>query len=560
MKEKQLQDITALYGRLSRDDEVGGESMSIQSQRAILGQYAKEHGFTNCQFFMDDGYSGTNFDRPAFTEMMELVEQRRVRTIIVKDLSRLGRNYLEVGRYTEVIFPENKVRFIAITDGVDSAAGDNEFAPFKNIINEWYAKDISRKVKSAFKAKALRGEYTGAYPPYGYDRDPNDRHKLVPNQYAWVVKEIFQMALAGKSCSIIAKELGEKQVLRPQAYLHEKFGTFASDIVLTYPYAWDHSTVRAILMNQVYIGNMVHFRTGTQNFKSKKMIWKPEEDWVVVEDTHEALVNAETFWTVQERIKVKQPGKKRSENNIFRGIMFCGECGKRMAFCSRKKDERRKSLGTFSCNANRRYGGKVCTTHYISLEQVKAIVLADIRRHAMLAAEDADAYADYLMGLSQAGQLSEQKAMKKELDAAQRRLSELATLVQRIYEDNVFGRLSNDLYQTLSAKYEAETKELKTRATEIQALLTEATTKTQGIQDFADLVAPYADITELDEELVHTLIEKIIVHEKEIIDGETVMRIEIYYRFIGKTSDCLNRSVAPIKTKTESVVATDSIA
>ena len=433
MKEKQLQDITALYGRLSRDDEVGGESMSNQSQRAILGQYAKEHGFTNCRFFMDDGYSGTNFDRPAFTEMMELVEQRRVRTIIVKDLSRLGRNYLEVGRYTEVIFPENKVRFIAITDGVDSAAGDNEFAPFKNIINEWYAKDISRKVKSAFKAKALRGEYTGAYPPYGYDRDPNDRHKLVPNQYAWVVKEIFQMALAGKSCSIIAKKLGEKQVLRPQAYLHEKFGTFASDIVLTYPYAWDHSTVRAILMNQVYIGNMVHFRTGTQNFKSKKMIWKPEEDWVVVEDTHEALVDAETFWTVQERIKVKQPGKKRSENNIFRGIMFCGECGKRMAFCSRKKDKRRKSLGTFSCNANRRYGGKVCTTHYISLEQVKAIVLADIRRHAMLAAEDADAYADYLMGLSQAGQLSEQKAMKKELDAAQRRLSELATLVQRIY-------------------------------------------------------------------------------------------------------------------------------
>ena len=162
------------------------------------------------------------------------------------------------------------MRFIAITDGVDSAAGDNEFAPFKNIINEWYAKDISRKVKSAFKAKALRGEYTGAYPPYGYDRDPNDRHKLVPNQYAWVVKEIFQMSLAGKSCSIIAKELGEKQVLRPQAYLHEKFGTFASDIVLTYPYAWDHSTVRAILMNQVYIGNMVHFRTGTQNFKSKR--------------------------------------------------------------------------------------------------------------------------------------------------------------------------------------------------------------------------------------------------------------------------------------------------
>ena len=278
-----------------------------------------------------------------------------------------------------------------------------------------------------------------------------------------------------------------------------------------------------------------------------------------MEGTHEALVDAETFRTVQERVKVKQAGKKRSENNIFRGIMFCGECGKRMAFCSRKKDERRKSLGTFSCNANRRYGGKVCTTHYISLEQVKAIVLANIRRHAMLVAKDADAYADYLMSLSQTGHLSEQKAMKKELDAAQRRLSELATLVQRIYEDNVFGRLSDNPYQTLSAKYEAETKELKTRAAEIQALLTEAITKTQGIQDFTALVAPYANITELDEELVHTLIEKIIVHEKEIIDGETVMRIEIYYRFIGKTSDCLNHSVTPIKTKTESVAATDSI-
>lgn len=250
MNQKQLQDITALYDRLSRDDEMSGESMSIQSQRAILGQYAKEHGFTNCRFFMDDGYSGTNFDRPAFIEMMELVQQGQVKTILVKDLSRLGRNYLEVGRYTEVIFPEYKVRFIAITDGVDSAVGENEFAPFKNIINEWYAKDISRKVKSAFKAKALRGEYTGAYPPYGYDRDPADRHKLVPNQYSSVIREIFRMALEGKTCGQIARELERQQILRPQAYLHEKFGKFVSDRILQYPFAWDHSSVRAILMNQ----------------------------------------------------------------------------------------------------------------------------------------------------------------------------------------------------------------------------------------------------------------------------------------------------------------------
>lgn len=558
MNQKQLQDITALYGRLSRDDEMSGESMSIQSQRAILGQYAKEHGFTNCRFFMDDGYSGTNFDRPAFIEMMELVQQGRVKTILVKDLSRLGRNYLEVGRYTEVIFPEYKVRFIAITDGVDSAVGENEFAPFKNIINEWYAKDISRKVKSAFKAKALRGEYTGAYPPYGYDRDPADRHKLVPNQYSSVIGEIFRMALEGKTCGQIARELERQQILRPQAYLHEKFGKFVSDRILQYPFAWDHSSVRAILMNQVYIGNMVHFRTGSKNFKEKKLIWKPETDWIVVEGTHEPLVDAETFWTVQERVKVKQPRKRCCNANIFRGLLFCGECGKRMAFCNRKNEKRRKSLGSFSCNTNRRYGGKFCTTHYITLEQVKSIVLEDIRRNAMLASEDTGRYIDYLMQLSKAGQADEVNALKKELETSRHRLAELATLVQRIYEDHVFDRLPEELYQALSAKYEAETKNLKARISEIQTQLAESASKTQNSKDFAALVAPYADITELDEELVHTLIEKIVIHEKEILDGQPVMRIEIYYRFIGKVQDQLSAGKTA-KNKMEPAAPADSI-
>lgn len=559
MNQKHLQDITALYGRLSRDDEMSGESMSIQSQRAILGQYAKEHGFTNCRFFMDDSYSGTNFDRPAFIEMMELVQQGRVKTILVKDLSRLGRNYLEVGRYTEVIFPEYKVRFIAITDGVDSAVGENEFAPFKNIINEWYAKDISRKVKSAFKAKALRGEYTGAYPPYGYDRDPADRHKLVPNQYSSVIGEIFQMALEGKTCGQIARELERQQILRPQAYLHEKFGKFVSDRILQYPFAWDHSSVRAILMNQVYIGNMVHFRTGSKNFKEKKLIWKPETDWIVVEGTHEPLVDAETFWTVQKRVNVKQPRKRCCNANIFRGLLFCGECGKRMAFCNRKNEKRRKSLGSFSCNTNRRYGGKFCTTHYITLEQVKSIVLEDIRRNAMLASEDTGRYIDYLMQLSKAGQADEVNALKKELETSRHRLAELATLVQRIYEDHVFDRLPEELYQTLSAKYEAETKNLKARTAEIQTQLAESASKTQNSKDFAALVAPYADITELDEELVHTLIEKIVIHEKEILGGQPVMRIEIYYRFIGKVQDQLSAGKTA-KNKTEPAAPADSIA
>ena len=547
MKQKKQQNrITALYCRLSRDDDLGTESMSIQSQKVILGQYAKDHGFTDCEFFVDDGYSGTNYDRPDFQRMIGLVEQGAVGTIIVKDLSRLGRNYLETGRYTEVIFPEYRVRFIAINDGVDSATGDNEFAPFKNIINEWYAKDISRKIKSAFQAKAAKGEFIGSFPPFGYQKSPVDKHKLIPDERAPYVKMMFQMALEGKSSAAIARALEQQRVLTPQAYIHEKFGATVAESTLLRPYSWSGNTVRGILSNQVYLGNMVHYRAKQRSFKDKRRDMLPKDEWVIVKNTHEALIDEQTFQTVQQRVKVKQPFTARNPDNIYRGLIYCGECGGRLAF-NRKSS--RDSKGRFTCAQNRRYGGKMCSCHYITLEQVNAVVLGDIRRHASLAAADTQRYAEYLARISRQGHTTDKSAWEKELTEANSRLAQLDTLLRRIYEDNVFGRLSDDRYAAMSASYEAETKQLKTRATELQGLLTKAKDQSNGIEEFARQVAQYTDITELSEELVHTLIERVVVHEKEKIGPRQTMRIEIYYRFIGNVDDGTGQRLEALKGK-----------
>lgn len=530
-KVKQQDKITALYCRLSRDDEFSGDSVSIQTQKTMLAQFASEHGFVNCQYFVDDGYSGTNFDRPDFTRMIDLVEQERVGAVIVKDLSRMGRNYLQTGYYTEAIFPEHDVRFIAINDNVDSDKGDNEFAPFKNIINEWYAKDCSRKVRSAFRAKAMNGEYTGGYPAFGYSKSLEDHHKLVPDKFAPVVQKMFQMALEGETCFHIAKYLEAEKIPTPRAYLMDAEGKYIANECVRHPYAWIKTTVYKILSNPVYLGKLVSQRYTTRSYKDKRIVERPPEEWVIVENTHEPLVDQETFDAVQERIKIKQPATWANSDNMFRGLMICGGCNTRMVFSARKG---RKSKGHFSCNKNRRYGGTECSTHYITLEQVTELLLGDIQKHAALAAEDRNAYVEHLMQLSEREWNGERASSQQEAEACKRRLVELDTLLQHIYEDHVFGRLTDERYATMSANYEAETEKLKTRYTEIQTQLSAFTKKARSAKAFADLVEQYTDITELTPELLHTLVEKIVVHEKEVVDGQIIMRVDIYYRFIGK--------------------------
>ena len=423
----------------------------------------------------------------------------------------MGRNYLQTGYYTEVIFPEHDVRFIAINDNVDSDKGENEFAPIKNLMNEWYAKDCSRKVRSAFRTKA-KTENIPAVILHSDTASPQRtgiswcRISLHP-----LLQRMFQMALEGETCFHIARYLEAEKIPTPRAYLMNTEGKYVANERVKHPYSWAKTTVNQILSNPIYLGKLVSQRYTTRSFKDKRIMERPESEWVIVENTHEPLIDQATFDTVQERIKIKQPATWENSDNMFRGLMICGGCNTRMVFSTRKG---RKSKGHFSCNKHRRYGGKECSAHYITLEQVTELLLGDIQKHAALAAEDRDAYVEHLIQLSSVNGTAQKHLSRERADACKRRLDELDTLLQRIYEDHVFGRLSDERYAAMSANYEAEMTELKTHYTEIQTQLSAYVRKARSAKEFADLVERYTNITEVTAELLHTLVEKIVVHEK----------------------------------------------
>jgi len=513
---------------------MGGESMSIQTQKAMLKQYADDKDFVNCEYFVDDGYSGTNFNRPDFQRMVSLVEQGKVGTVIVKDLSRLGRNYLVTGNNTEVIFPEYKVRFIAINDGVDTANGDNEFAPFKNIINEWYAKDASRKTKSAFRTKALKGEYTGGFPAYGYMKDPADRHHLIPDANAPIVKQMFQMALEGETTFHIAKYLEKNKIPTPRAYIMNEFGKYQMNSLVKHPYSWAKGTVLRILQNPIYTGKLVSLRYQTRSFKDKRIAPRPEEEWITVEDTHEALVDQATWDIVQERISVKKPVTWANSDNKYRGLIWCAECQTRMVFTSRRTEERRSSIGYFCCNKFRRYGKgeNSCSAHYISYEQIEGILMTDLQAHAALLKEDK--YVQLLLDMAENGQADDRKATETELQHLVARQEELDVILNQLYEDHALHRIPDDRYLSLSNKYSAEYQELKTAIAERLESKIEFNQKEKMAKTFADLVEKYTDFEELSSGLLNTLIDKVVVHEKEKTEKGSFMKVDIFYRFIGK--------------------------
>lgn len=534
---QQFNKITALYCRLSRDDDFEGDSMSIQNQKNMLKRYADENGHTNCQYFVDDGVSGTTFEREGFQSMIAEIENGKVGTVIVKDLSRLGREYLQTGYYTEIMFPKYDVRFIAVNDNVDSNNGDNEFAPFKNIINEWYARDISRKIRSAYKTKALKGEFTGWRAPYGYMKSPEDRHKLIPDEHAPMVKRIFQMALNGKSCDNIATILKREHIPKPSAYFRDKHGILCLDKRVKYPYDWVATTIRHILINEAYIGNIVSMKQTTKSFKDKKVIDCPKEEWIRIKNAHEPLIDEDTFYTVQKRISVRKPKYELNPNNIFRGLLRCGECGKNIIF---RDKNRGNNQPKYCCNTYVKYGKEVCSSHIITANVLKSIVLDDINRHISLSNKDKEKYIAHLIEQSNSGLNGEKSACQKEMQKIQQRLDELNIILNNLYEDKVFNRISKERYAAVSASLETEEKQLKERYNEIQTNLSNYKQQSQSAQDFADLIEQYSPITELDEILINTLIEKIIIHEKIIENGKKVMPIEIYYRFIGNVGEYIS--------------------
>jgi hypothetical protein len=377
-----------------------------------------------------------------------------------------------------------------------------------------------------------------------------DRHHLIPSEYAPVVKRIFQMALEGESCYNIARRLEKEQIPTPRALLMETYGKYATPIRAKYPTKWEKNTIRDILQNPIYLGKLIWQKTQKKSFKDKRIVHKPEEEWIIVEGTHEALVDQTTFDTVQQRIQVKQPRPRRNPENMLRGLMFCGGCDTRMAFSTASG---RKTCGHYACEKHRRYGSCECSAHYISVKQINSVLLEDIQRHASLAAEDKEKYIAHLMRLSEREWDGEKASYTKEAEQCQRRISELDILLKRLYEDNVFGRISDERFVSMSADYEAESRKLKDRYNEIQSLLANYARQSRGAKEFASLVEQYTNITEVTEELLHTLIEKVVVHEKEVIDGETVMRIDIYYRFIGKVGSEDGESLKATKSRRVSI-------
>ena len=424
------------------------------------------------------------------------------------------------------------MRFIAINDNVDSNEGYNDFAPFKNLINEFYARDCSKKIKAVMHMKAVRGDCMTGKPPYGYSKDPNDNTKLIPNDRADIVKMMYRMALEGQSCQQIATQLTHMGLPIPRADHYERTGK-TDGTLPKYPDHWLNSTVKCILLNPVYTGKTAALRFTNRSFKDKHKIARPEEEWVTVENTHEPLVSQEDYDTVRKRLSVKSRDIKANPDNIFRGLVYCPECCKLHSY---NKCRERSSIGAYVCETYKRYGKKYCSPHYITIEQISELVLEDIKRHASLAAEDSDKYVEMLTKASDEKNNSRRSSRKTELAKMKKRSSELETLLQKIYEDKVFGVITEERFVAMSDNMETELSGLKEKIKNYEKEMADCEQIEKNAEQFAELVRKYTDIKELDYEVLHMLIEKIYIHEREIVDSKTIVKVDVYYRFIGMPS------------------------
>jgi len=521
---------TALYCRLSRDDEMYGDSSSIQTQKIMLENYAKQNGFAKGEFYADDGFSGTSFNRPEFQRLVADIENNLVDTVIVKDLSRLGRDYLRTGIYLEDFFPEHNVRFIAIDDNVDSEKGDNEFTPFKNIINEWYAKDVSKKVKGGYRTKALQGKFTGPYAPYGYHKSLEDKHKLVVDEAtAPVVKKMFELAAQGKTPYMISKVLRTEKIKRPRVRIIEELNTYHSEEIMQMPYLWTQISVRKILQNRVYAGHMVSQKSSSKSYKNRKTVHKPQESWIHVINTHEALVTEETFEVVQKELSIKRREKKNIATNIFAGRIKCADCGKSLHINFGRK------FPHLSCASYKRYGIEICSMHYMNYNKLYQAVLNSIREKASQICADEKFF---LLGLKKSISNNadcEKRQLEKNIVKSERRIAEINTVIKKLYEDNVLDKISDERFSIMSCEYETEQAVLTEQVIVAKKQLKSITEKDNNIHKFVKAIEKYKDLQTLDEAIVIELIDKIVVHENKLIKDKKIQQVDIYFNFIGNT-------------------------
>ena len=529
---KKSRDVTAfLYERLSRDDNLEGESYSIGNQKKLLAKVAKEKGYTNLVHFLDDGISGVTMDRPGFVEMIRQLEQGKAAAVFVKDLSRLGRNYIEVGRLTEEFFPDHDIRLVAVSDNIDTAEGENELAPIRNLFNEWYARDISKKRRISNKIRGNAGEPMGQ-PPYGYIKDPNDpKHWIVDDEAAQVVRRVYSMTLEGFGTEQIAAQLEKDDVLTPRAYWLTKGIKRPGKGKQQPPTKWNSSTITKILSLQEYCGDILNFKTYSKSYKNKKRIDNDRENWVVFQNVHEAIIERAVYEQVQQkRGKIRKRRTNNGEHNMFSGLLVCADCGSNLHF---HFNQGNPEIKYFNCSNYKGNRGTCTSTHYVRVDFLEEVVLGEIRRLTKFASLYEDEFVKAVIGHSQQAEQTDRKLKEKELKTLLARDEELDGLFERIYEDNVSGKLSDDRFAKMSRRYEDEQKELAEKIKKLRFEIEKQSSRSMTTDMFIGLVRKYTRARKLTPRMLNELIEKIEVFNAEKIDGVWEQRLRIHYNCVG---------------------------
>lgn len=533
-KNKNQIGITALYCRLSRDDGTESESNSIGNQKKLLSQKAKEMGLTDTKYYVDDGYTGTNFNRPGFQQLIDDIEIGLVSAVMVKDLSRLGRDYVSVGNYTDSYFPEHNVRFIAVNDAIDSDEGESEIAPFKNILNEMYARDISKKIRSSHRLRGSMGEPL-SQPPYGYMKSPENKKKwIIDPEAATVVKSIFKMCLDGKGNETIARELQENKVLIPMAYWRSKGLNRGGKKTQTNPYKWCKTTVQKILSQQEYCGDIINFKTYSKSFKNKRRIENSKENWAVFKDVNEPIIDRETFEAVQKFIsktKRRAPKKENGERSIFNGLIYCGDCHSKMRYHTSTSN---KEIHYFTCSDNKvDYRGKCPGRHYVRADALEEVVKLELRRLVEMLEIDESYFAQLLLRKNDEEREKDKKFLELELQKAIARSGTVSQLYEKLYEDNVIGKVSDEWFVELSHKYEKERMDLKAKIADTRHKIKELKNTNSEYVKFISAIRRFMQMDNLTSPLLRELIDHIDIFETEGTGKSRTQRIVIYYRFIG---------------------------
>lgn len=533
-KNKNQIGITALYCRLSRDDGTESESNSIGNQKKLLSQKAKEMGLTDTKYYVDDGYTGTNFNRPGFQQLIDDIEIGLVSAVMVKDLSRLGRDYVSVGNYTDSYFPEHNVRFIAVNDAIDSDEGESEIAPFKNILNEMYARDISKKIRSSHRLRGSMGEPL-SQPPYGYMKSPENKKKwIIDPEAATVVKSIFKMCLDGKGNETIARELQENKVLVPMAYWRSKGLNRGGKKTQTNPYKWCKTTIQKILSQQEYCGDIINFKTYSKSFKNKRRIENSKENWAVFKDVNEPIIDRETFETVQKFIsktKRRAPKKENGERSIFNGLIYCGDCHSKMRYHTSTSN---KEIHYFTCSDNKvDYRGNCSGRHYVRADALEEVVKLELRRLVEMLEIDESYFAQLLLRKNDEEREKDKKFLESELQKAITRSNTVSQLYEKLYEDNVIGKVSDEWFVELYHKYEKERMDLKAKIADTRHQIEELKNTNSEYGKFISAIRRFMQMDNLTSPLLRELIDHIDIFETEGTGKSRTQRIVIYYRFIG---------------------------